>query len=82
MTPIALFGYLKSKMGHGLLKRLVTGATIPLIQLTELRKLPVVLLTNDEIRNAEAAFQRQIELQELIDNALIPKSTHHQFGIP
>lgn len=71
MDPRALFMQLRSPLGQQLLKGIVSGATIPLIQLKELRKLPVIaqdLATQQRAARAleeEADLERQItELRE------------------
>jgi type I restriction enzyme M protein len=71
MDPRALFMQLRSPLGQQLLKGIVSGATIPLIQLKELRKLPVIaqdLATQQRATRAleeEADLERQItELRE------------------
>ena len=57
---------LRSPLGQQLLKGIVSGATIPLIQLKELRKLPVILpdaATQQraiDALEAEAVLARQI----------------------
>jgi type I restriction enzyme M protein len=66
IDPRALFMQLRSPLGQQLLKGIVSGATIPLIQLKELRKLPVIdqdAATQRQVINAleaEAALERQI----------------------
>lgn len=71
IDPRALFMQLRSPLGQQLLKGIVSGATIPLIQLKELRKLPVIaqdLATQQRATRAleeEADLERQItELRE------------------
>ncbi len=71
IDPRALFMQLRSPLGQQLLKGIVSGATIPLIQLKELRKLPVIaqdLPTQQRAARAlevEADLERQItELRE------------------
>ena len=66
IDPRALFMQLRSPLGQQLLKGIVSGATIPLIQLKELRKLPVILpdaVTQQraiDALEAEAVLARQI----------------------
>jgi type I restriction enzyme M protein len=66
IDPRALFMQLRSPLGQQLLKGIVSGATIPLIQLKELRKLPVILpdaATQQraiDALEAEAVLARQI----------------------
>jgi len=66
IDPRALFMQLRSPLGQQLLKGIVSGASIPLIQLKELRKLPVILpdaATQQraiDALEAEAVLARQI----------------------
>jgi type I restriction enzyme M protein len=66
IDPRALFIQLRSPLGQQLLKGIVSGATIPLIQLKELRMLPVIVQDAATQRQAidaletEAALERQI----------------------
>lgn len=66
IDPRALFMQLRSPLGQQLLKGIVSGATIPLIQLKELRKLSVILpdaATQQraiDALEAEAVLARQI----------------------
>lgn len=66
IDPRALFMQLRSPLGQQLLKGIVSGATIPLIQLKELRKLPVIVSDKNtqelaiNALEAEAALEREI----------------------
>lgn len=66
IDPRALFVQLRSPLGQEFLRGIVSGATIPLIQLKELRRLPVIVPTREIERQAinalgaEAVLERQI----------------------
>jgi type I restriction enzyme M protein len=69
INPRALAIYLRSELGQELLKSIVSGATIQLIQLRELLRLQIIIPSSEEqlaIANAldeEAAIQELIEIQ-------------------
>ncbi len=68
INPRSLLIYLRSELGQELLKTIVTGATIQLIQLRELLRLPIAIPSPEKqsaIANAldeEAAIQVEIDL--------------------
>lgn len=59
--PFVLFRYLISPLGQKLLQFYSQGVTVPLIQMGELRKLPIVVPSGEEqqkiIRNCQAALE-------------------------
>ena len=57
IDPRALFVQLRSPLGQELLKGIVSGATIPLIQLKELRRLPVIVPPPELERQAIDALE-------------------------
>jgi type I restriction enzyme M protein len=63
----ALALLLRSEFGQSLLNRIVSGATIPLIQLRELLELPIVLPLLEEQRRAAEALDREMEIQQEIE---------------
>ncbi len=67
IDPRALFMLLRSQIGQGLLKTLATGATIPLIKLSDLRKLKVPLPSQEDSNAAIKAFNKECEIQKTID---------------
>ena len=66
IDPRALFMQLRSPLGQQLLKGIVSGATIPLIQLKELRKLPVILQDAATQQQAIAALEAEAALERQI----------------
>lgn len=61
--PRALFMQLRSPFGQELLKRVTSGATIPLIQLKELRKLEVTVPPKDVERQAIEALDEESRIE-------------------
>lgn len=81
-TARSLFMYLRSPLGKACLQRIVSGAAVPLIQLKELRRLPVPVLTLQQAHEVDqmledmVALQRQIQaLQEEIGQRCWPLPT-------
>jgi type I restriction enzyme M protein len=66
MDPRALFMQLRSPLGQQLLKGIVSGATIPLIQLKELRKLPVIAQDLPTQQRATRALEEEADLERQI----------------
>ena len=66
IDPRALFMQLRSPLGQQLLKGIVSGATIPLIQLKELRKLPVIVQDAATQQHAIAALEAEAALERQI----------------
>lgn len=66
MEPRALFMQLRSPLGQQLLKGIVSGATIPLIQLKELRKLPVIAQDLATQQRATRALEEEADLERQI----------------
>lgn len=66
IDPRALFMQLRSPLGQQLLKGIVSGATIPLIQLKELRKLPVIVQDAATQQQAIAALEAEAALERQI----------------
>lgn len=66
IDPKALYMYLSSDMGQTLLKGIVSGATIPLIQLRELQKLKVALPDMDKMQEVIETFDKQVGIQSKI----------------
>jgi type I restriction enzyme M protein len=67
-TPRSLFLFLRSALGKACLQRIVSGAAVPLIQLRELRKLPVVLPTAEQAQEADRIFQEVVGMQREVDS--------------
>jgi type I restriction enzyme M protein len=68
IDPRALLMYLRSEIGQFLLGSMVSGATIPLIQLRSLTDLKVIIPSHEESQNIINAFEHQIEFQSEIDS--------------
>ncbi|NCC23001.1 MAG: type I restriction endonuclease [Alphaproteobacteria bacterium] len=65
--PRALLLELRSTLGQELLSGIVSGASIPLIQLRELSRLPLPVPDAETAQRATDAFEREIELQQEIE---------------
>ena len=58
---------LRSEMGQSLLKNIVSGATIPLIQLRELLAMPILLPSIEEQRRASQTLEEEDRVQQQIN---------------
>lgn len=67
IDPKVLFIYLRSDVGQTLLKRIVSGATIPLIQLRALQELKVIVPPIEEAQSIRETFDTQVQLQKQIE---------------
>jgi type I restriction enzyme M protein len=67
IDPRALYLYLRSEIGQALLKGIVSGATIPLIQLRELEKLLVMVPTKQDQDAIIRTFQEEVRIKAQID---------------
>lgn len=67
IDPVTLALQLRSPLGQELLSGIVSGATIPLIQLKELTRLQVLVPDRKTIQRAAAAFATEVQLQQKID---------------
>jgi type I restriction enzyme M protein len=67
ITPQVLWMYLRSDIGQTLLQGMVSGATVPMIQLRSLQKLQVVIPSREESEQIQHTFQTQVKLQQQID---------------
>ena len=66
-SPQSLFLYLRSPLGKACLQRIFSGAAVPLIQLRELRKLPVLSPTVQQAREMDRVFDDMVGIQREID---------------
>jgi len=64
--PRLLFLYLRSELGQALLKKLATGATVPMVQIKDLKNLDVVIPTGAEAEKLLADFEAEVALSEQI----------------
>ena len=70
IDPRALAMQLRSPLGQELLTSIISGATIPMIQLRELMKLQVIIPTMVESQEAVIALGREASLQEDIERIM------------
>lgn len=71
IDPKVLYMFLRSDVGQSLLRGLESGATMPLIQLAELKKMPVILPTDEEKTSIIKAFDDIIQLQDQINSLIL-----------
>lgn len=64
--PRLLFLYLRSELGQALLKKLATGATVPMVQIKDLKNLDIVIPTEAEAEQLLADFEAEVALSEQI----------------
>ena len=67
INPRALAIYLRSELGQELLKSIVSGATIQLIQLRELLRLQIIIPTYEEQLAIANALDEEATIQEVIE---------------
>lgn len=67
IDPRVIASQLRSKLGQELLNNIVSGATIPMIQLKELIRLTVIAPDFETANRAIEALEREAELQQQID---------------
>lgn len=67
LDPRVLFTFLRSELGQEILKGIVSGAAIPLIQLRELLALAVPVPSPEEAQRFIDAFERQAAIQADLD---------------
>jgi len=65
-SPHSLLLYLRSALGQACLSRITSGAAVPLIQLRELRKLPVLIPAIQEQAKADQVFNELVQIQQQI----------------
>ena len=65
--PRLLFLYLRSELGQELLKKLACGATVPMVQMNELKQLKVVLPSPEEAETLLKEFEEESALSEQIE---------------
>ncbi len=67
IEPKTLFMYLRSDLGQTLIQGIISGATVPLIQLRSLGKLQIIIPNFEESKCINQAFDKQLELQQEIE---------------
>lgn len=70
LDPRVLFTFLKSEAGQLLLKQIVSGAAVPLIQLRELEKIKIPVPTKEEQKQIIAKFEEMDEIEGEVKNLL------------
>lgn len=78
IEPKTLFMYLCSPLGQALIQGIVSGASIPLIQLRALLDLKIIVPTLKDAQQIIKSFDRQVELQEQIERL---KSEQHKLRL-
>lgn len=66
IDPRLLFIYLCSDVGQALLRNITSGATVPLIQLKQLKELTVIIPSNQESERIIRTFEEQVQIQDRI----------------
>ena len=61
-----LYLYLRSELGQTLLKKIATGATVPMVQIKDLKNLDVVIPIGAEAEQLLADFEAEVALSEQI----------------
>jgi type I restriction enzyme M protein len=60
--------YLCSDVGQTLLKGIISGATVPLIQLQQLKDLNIIVPKLAEVASIINTFEKQVQIQAQINN--------------
>ena len=68
INPRVLFMYLCSDVGQTLLKGIISGATVPLIQLQQLKNLDIIVPKLAEVASIINTFEKQVQIQAQINN--------------
>jgi len=66
IDPRVLFSFLKSEVGQAQLKQIVSGASVPLIQLRELEKIKIPIPELPEQKKTIEVFERIVEIERLV----------------
>jgi type I restriction enzyme M protein len=66
IDPRVLFSFLKSEVGQAQLKQIVSGASVPLIQLRELEKIKIPIPDLLEQQKTIEVFERIVEIERLV----------------
>lgn len=66
IDPRVLFSFLKSDIGQAQLKQIVSGASVPLIQLRELEKIRIPIPDRLEQEKTIDAFEKIVEIERLV----------------
>lgn len=68
IDPRFLFIYLRSEIGQSLLRNMISGATVPLIHLQQLKDLKIIVPSLEEIKDVISTFEEQTRIQVQIDD--------------
>ena len=66
IDPRVLFSFLKSEVGQAQLRQIVSGASVPLIQLRELEKIKIPIPELPEQKKTIEVFERIVEIERLV----------------
>lgn len=66
IDPRVLFSFLKSEIGQAQLKQIVSGASVPLIQLRELEKIKIPIPQLLEQKKTIEVFERIVEIERMV----------------
>lgn len=71
IDPRVLFCFLKSEIGQAQLKQIVSGASVPLIQLRELEKIKIPIPDRLEQEKTIEAFEKIVEIERLVGKSRV-----------
>lgn len=66
IDPRVLFSFLKSEIGQAQLRQIVSGASVPLIQLRELEKISIPIPQRIEQARTIETFEKIVEIERLV----------------
>lgn len=66
IDPRVLFSFLKSEIGQASLKQIISGASVPLIQLRELEKIRIPVPDRLEQEKTIETFEKIVEIERLV----------------
>ena len=68
IDPCLLFVYLRSDVGQTLLKSIISEATVPLIQLKQLKEIEIIVPDTKEAKSVINTFEKQVQIQAEIEH--------------
>ena len=66
IKPLALYRYLSSPLGKGLLQSLATGTTVPMVSMGDIKKIKIMIPSAAEQREIERQYEKIIKLRSQI----------------
>jgi hypothetical protein len=66
ISSLALYRYLSSPMGQGLLQSLASGATVPMVSIGDVKKLRVMVPSTAEQREVERQYEKLLKVRSQI----------------